>query len=179
MKRGNIRPPVLPSSSIPPRSSGNRVSKTKPKNIDNLSWFILVLSLCFISFYAGIWMAWSISPQQKDCNSNNTNPTISSTEPLQCEDICLSAARAGSQGDTLSKKLDLIFEERVDKICPDRNNDKTNIQNDKDINSSKRFAKSLQHWIQGIVQINRQDLFNKFDFGMPSKFSIMMSKVLL
>jgi len=127
-------------------------------------------------------MAWSIS-SHNDCNSN-TNPTISSTEPLGCEDICLSAARAGSHESEsdLSKKIDLIFEERIDKICPGRNsgNDKTNIQNNKGrSSSSKRFAKSLQHWIQGIVQINRQDLFNKFDFGMPSKFSIMCSKLLL
>ena len=124
-------------------------------------------------------MAWSISPQHNDCNSN-TNPTISSTEPLQCEDTCLNAARAGSQGDTLSKKLDLIFEEKIDKICPGRSNDKTNTQNSKGgSSSSKRFAKSLQHWIQGMVQINREDLFNKFDFGMPSKFSIMCLKLLL
>jgi len=127
-------------------------------------------------------MAWSISPQQKDCNSSsNMNPTISSTEPLQCEDTCLNAARrAGSHGDTLSKKLDLIFEERIDKICPGRNNDNSSTQNKKGSSNSKRFAKSLQHWIHGMVQINRQDLFNKFDFGMPSKlFSTMCLKLLL
>jgi len=110
-------------------------------------------------------MAWSISPQREDCNID-TNPTISSTEPLECKDICLNAARAGSHSD-LSKKLDLIFEEKIDKICPGRNNDKSTTQNKSSNSSSKRFTKSLQHWIQGMVQINRQDLFNKFDFGMP------------
>lgn len=151
----------LPSSRV--ASSG----KSFTRKLDTLTWIIILLSSCFISFYGGIWMAWTIhSPthDHQDCSNNKLDAPSSSSD---CTNICLNAV-IGGQGELatlLDGKLDVILAEKIDKavetVCPSRGGGSGGSSS-----VNKRFDPKLTHFANGMVSINRQDMFETYDFGM-------------
>lgn len=72
-------------------------------------------------------------------SSRQSDSAVSSTNNQNCEEVC--------------KKLNMNTPtEKCDTTTP---------------GESKRFSKTLSHWASGLVSINRKDLFDKYDFGVP------------
>ena len=160
---------MVRNSNLLPTRAGGRTHETtyKPRiSVDTFTWIIFLLSSCFVSFYAGIWVAWSLSStdQQGGCLSNSASSTTTtslSSASTDCSEICLNAV-LGGQGDLARKldgKLDSIVRSRVEKAleteCPSASK------------WSKRFPESLSHFANGLISINRKDMFDKYDFGVP------------
>ncbi len=116
-------------------------------------------------------MAWSLpsssTEQQEGCrdNSASSTTTSSSSASTDCSEICLNAV-LGGQGDLARKldgKLDSIVRSRVEKAleieCPSASSSNSKF--------SKRFPESLSHFANGLISINRKDMFDKYDFGVP------------
>lgn len=161
---GDHHQPILSS-----RAAGGK--SYSPQQSSRKLDLILLLFSCCISFYAGIWMAWAISP--RDC-SYSEDPSFlrrgaslgKSSSSADCSEVCLNAL-IGGQGELARKldgKLDVILEEKIDKAletkCPTNNNGSTG-------GNGKRFAQSLSHFANGMVTINRKEIFDKYDFGVP------------
>ena len=140
--------------------------KSLNKKMDTLTWIIILLSSCFISFYAGIWVAWTIHSPTHDNQDCSKKPSLSSSSS-DCTNICLNAV-IGGQGDLatlLDGKLDVILAEKIDKavetVCPSRRGGSGGSSS-----FNKRFDPKLTHFANGMVSINRQDMFETYDFGM-------------
>ena len=91
--------------------------------------------------------------------------SLSSSASTDCSEICLNAV-LGGKGDLARKldgKLDSIVRSRVEKAL------ETEYPSTSSSNSkwSKRFPKSLSHFANGLISINRKDMFEKYDFGVP------------
>lgn len=108
-------------------------------------------------------MAWTwASPQQQEgCIENSASSTSSASS--DCTDICLNAV-LGGRGDLARKldgKLDSMVRVRVEKAleteCPSSSNSKW----------SKRFPNTLNHFANGLISVNRKDMFEEYDFGVP------------
>ena len=112
-------------------------------------------------------MAWTIhSPthDHQDCSNNKLDAPSSSSD---CTNICLNAV-IGGQGELatlLDGKLDVILAEKIDKavetVCPSRGGGSKGSST-----YNKRFDPKLTHFANGMVSINRQDMFETYDFGM-------------
>ena len=173
--------PILPSS----RSGGVKLpSSSSSKPVPNLSWIIVLLFSCCISFYAGAWMAWTISPPKEDCNNNSSSesapsrvltnniPANNDKASCDCTDICLSAV-LGGQGELahrLEGKLDAILETKAEQAleskCP-KCSSSGGKGGSKSSSSSSSNSNKISHFAKGLITVNRKDLFDTYDFGVP------------
>lgn len=108
-------------------------------------------------------MAWAITTPQDD--RNGVSQSYSSSSTSDCAEICLNAL-IGGKGELANKldgKLDAILEQKIEKAletdCPKGE--------PSDHSTKKRFSSSLSHFSNGLVSINRKDLFDTYDFGVP------------
>ncbi len=103
----------------------------------NPTQVITLVIFCIASFYCGMMMGWSA------CSSSRPQqnvPAVTSTNQ-NCEEVC--------------KKLNMN--------TPTEKCDTTPVPP----GTSKRFSSKLSHWASGLVSVNRKDLFDKHDFGVP------------
>ena len=147
--------------------SSRDVRKSFTRKLDTLTWIIILLSSCFISFYGGIWMAWTIHSPTHDHQDYSSNKLDAPSLSSDCTNICLNAV-IGGQGELatlLDGKLDVILAEKIDKavetVCPSRGGGSKGSST-----YNKRFDPKLTHFANGMVSINRQDMFETYDFGM-------------
>ena len=158
---------LLPSSRL-------AVKPSKPSHtFDTLTWIILLFFSCFISFYWGIHVAFAISPPPQNCNSNIDSNSLTSHASIatDCKEKCLNAV-IGGQGELatlLDGKLDSILAEKIAKgieaACPGGQGGTT--KGSSPSKNSKRFENSLSSFANGLVSVNKMDLFHTFDFGVP------------
>jgi len=152
-----------------PSLTSRKSSKRSPR-CDTLTWIIFLISGCCISFYAGVWFGWNISRNGND--DTQSPPDCPETSPPDCAEICLAAliGGAGELSRKLDGKLDAILREKIEKAletdCPSNSNQN---QGGDASNSSteKRFPKSMSHFANGLISVNRKDLFATYDFGVP------------
>lgn len=159
------------STTLLPTRTGGRLrhsTKTKPRlSVDTITWTIFLLASCFVSFYAGIWVAWSLSasPQQEvDYLDNSSSSRFAAS--TDCSETCFNAV-IGGKGDLarrLEGKLDAIVRARVETALKTECPSSSESSNSK---WSKRFPDSLSHFANGLISINRKDMFDKYDFGVP------------
>ena len=74
----------------------------------------------------------------------------------------------GQKLDKLNDKLDSFLQqnrERKLETKPLSNNNEDNGASNP--SSTKRFPESVSHFAKGLVRINRQELFDRYDFGVP------------
>lgn len=57
--------------------------------------------------------------------------------------------------------------ENCEEVCKKLNMNTPIEKCDTTQGASKRFSKKLSHWASGLVSINRKDLFDNYDFGVP------------
>ena len=164
---------------LPTRAGrGPYSTPSKPRlSVDRITWIIVLFSSCFVSFYSGVLVAWSLlaPPPQQGCLDTVTSST--SPASTDCTEICLSAV-LGGQGELARKmdgKLDAIVRSRVDEAlkteCPSLSSSNTKL--------SMRFPDSLSHFANGLISINRKDMFDKYDFGVPMNDNAENESVLM
>ncbi|KAL7528955.1 hypothetical protein ACHAXR_004091 [Thalassiosira sp. AJA248-18] len=170
LKKGNL--PLLPPA-------GGKSSKPPPR--DTITWLIYLMVSCCISFYAGVWLAWTSSPQ--DCNEVQRLRVPNRSDhppPPDCTEICLNAV-IGGKGDLAQKlhgKLDVILEKKIEKAmenCPSNRGG----NGDSNHSTNKRFPESLSHFAKGLISVNRKDLFDQHDFGVPMNSNADSQDVLM
>mmetsp|Transcript_45068 Transcript_45068/g.94502 ORF Transcript_45068/g.94502 Transcript_45068/m.94502 type:complete len:636 (-) Transcript_45068:263-2170(-) len=165
-------------SLLPSRAVG-KASKSSPP-FDTLTWIICLLLSCFISFYAGVWMGWTLATPPNchdDTDSSSSTARVlnhdspgSQDASSSCVDMCLSALIGGKKGELARKldgKLDAIIEQALETRCPAVLPSHEGGGNTGSKMNDKRFSGSLNHFANGLVKINRKDLFDTFDFGVP------------
>lgn len=93
------------STSAPshPPSSGGQVSSNAAKahSISSATWIIIVMFSSCISFYVGVWTAWSITSASGGLRSESY-------------EHCINAANGEDDGE-LGKKIGFIFKSRLDR----------------------------------------------------------------
>lgn len=152
---------------------------SKPRHsIDTITWIIFLISACFISFYAGVWVAWTLASSSNQLEGCSDSSSSSSALPSSdCTQLCLNAV-LGGQGDLARKldgKLDSIVRARVEKAleadCPSSSSSDSKV--------TRRFSKSLSHFANGLISVNRKDMFDKYDFGVPMEENAENEDVLM
>ena len=88
-------------------------------------------------------MGWSACSSSHHSNSDDIGSSSSFTK--NCESVCEQMVQKQIPEKCKTKRL-------LDETTPGK---------------SKRFSSKLSHWAAGLISINRKDLFETFDFGVP------------
>ena len=160
---------LLPSQAAG-RSSGGMKKKPKSIKLSNVTWLLIVTLSSVVSFYAGMGIAMNVAAAhgKAACNLEQHQPQQSRN--CDCEDTCLSAMMGDRKNGDLAKKLDDYFQSQ----CKVKHDKAIQVQGRVDeaalppsSSSNKRFGKSLQHFATGLASVNRKDMFQTYDFGVP------------
>ena len=150
-----------------------RRSSATPPLFRTVTWILIVLCSSFFSFYVGIWTAI----QASNCNPTAAGNTSGKPTVVDVEDRklinnnsplnCLSDEELHRKVDALAKqKVKAQLEDLCKKLepAPSRSLGAETLPKP---GVSNLFSKTISHFAQGLVRVNKNDLMTTFDFGVP------------
>lgn len=172
MRRRNGSGPVLPSS--------GGVGSSLPTKTPTTTWLALIIFSSCTSFYLGVWTAWSIQPSSSDADLciKAANGDDNGELGRKVGDIFQTRLDSGETMNCAFLSLDIriisynnIYSALSGKKCPEQKCSCSDAENavpqQQSSRSGQRFNKSLNHFLSGAVAVNRKNLFDTFDFGVP------------
>ena len=161
---------LLPSQ-VAGRNGGGMAKKPRSIKLSNGTWFLIVILSSVASFYAGMGIAMNVASAHSKAACRLEQHQPQQSRNCDCEGTCLSAMTSGGRNGDLAKKLDEYFQSqcklKIDEAIKDVHKVELSPSSLSSSSSNKRFGGSLQHFATGLASVNRKDMFEKYDFGVP------------
>lgn len=162
---------LLPSQ-LAGRSGGGMAKKPKSIKLSNGTWLLIVTLSSVASFYAGMGIAMNVASAHSKvaCNLDQHQHQPRQSRNCDCEGTCLSAMAGDGKNGDLAKKLDDYFQSQCKLKIDEAIKGAQTRMGEAALppsSSNKRFGRSMQHFVTGLASVNRKDMFQKYDFGVP------------